>query len=66
MTEIQTQKREVKRLSELLARHHSELQIRIEVYSREQRQLSVIQQNVLNVQNVSEELLVALEKIKLF
>ena len=64
MTLLQ-QKREVKTLSAKLQRQSILLQNRVEVYDREARQLSIIQQNVKNVQEISKELLLALEEIKL-
>ena len=65
MTRLQTQKREIKKLSLSLSRQQTLLQNRVKVYNREARQLSIIQQNVQNVQNISEELFIALEEIKL-
>ena len=61
---ILIQDREIKRLSHKLRRHFSLLENRVEAYSIENRQLSILQQNILNIQNISEELLVTLEKMQ--
>lgn len=65
MTRLQQQKREVKALAEKLEQHHTKLQKRIEAYDREKRQLSIIQQNIQNIRNISKELLDSIEEIEL-
>ena len=65
MTRLQQQKREVKALAEKLDQQHAKLQKRIEAYDREKRQLSIIQQNIQNIQNISKELLDSIEEIEL-
>jgi len=64
MTLLQQQKREVKNLSTKLNRQTTLLQNRVDAYDREPRQLALIQQTTKNCQNLSEELLVAIEKIE--
>jgi len=65
MTAIQQQIREVKEIAEKLDQNYSKLTKRIENFDREKRQFSIIQQNILNVQNLSKELLDSLERVDL-
>lgn len=65
MTELQKQKQEVKKLSHTLDMEYAKLQKRVTLYDREPRQLKKLQQNITNIQNLAEELLVSIEKIRL-
>lgn len=65
MTKLQEQKKEMKNLKAKLDIEYKKLTNRVEAYDREKRQLFLLQKNIENVQNLSEELLLSVEKIRL-
>ena len=57
--------KEIKALKSKLDLENQRLLNKVEAYDREEKQLLLIQQNIQNIQNISEELLIEIEKIPL-